>query len=104
MEGDTVEYFGEVKKKCNGYVLSNATTQPAAAYAYEADVTKLWDAYLNDYYRMDTYYRLFHTSFGKSLKESSTVLEDLLGCLTTFSLLQFLSINVHQPPHSLLPT
>lgn len=45
MEGDTVEYFGEVKKKCNGYVLSNATTQPAAAYAYEADVTKLWNAY-----------------------------------------------------------
>ena len=45
MDGDTVEYFGEVKKKCNGYVLSNATTQPAAAYAYEADITKLWDAY-----------------------------------------------------------
>lgn len=45
MEGDTVEYFGEVKKKCNGYILSNATTQPAAAYAYEADVTKLWNAY-----------------------------------------------------------
>lgn len=45
VEGDTVEYFGEVKKKCNGFVLSNATTQPAAAYAYEADVTKLWDAY-----------------------------------------------------------
>lgn len=45
VEGDRVEYFGEVKKKCNGYVLSNATTQPAAAYAYEADITKLWDAY-----------------------------------------------------------
>ncbi len=45
VDGDKVEYFGEVKKKCNGYVLSNATTQPAAAYAYEADVTKLWDAY-----------------------------------------------------------
>ncbi len=45
VEGDRVEYFGEVKKKCNGYVLSNATSQPAAAYAYEADVTKLWDAY-----------------------------------------------------------
>lgn len=45
MGNDKVEYFGEVKKKCNGYVLSNATTQPAAAYAYEADVTKLWDTY-----------------------------------------------------------
>ena len=29
-----------------------------------------------DYYKMDTYYRLFHASFGKSLKESATVLED----------------------------
>lgn len=45
VEGDRVEYFGEVKKKCNGYVLSNATSQPAAAYSYEADVTKLWDAF-----------------------------------------------------------
>lgn len=45
MDGDRVEYFGEVKKKCNGYILSNATTQPAAAYAYEADVTKLWNTY-----------------------------------------------------------
>ena len=34
----------------------------------------------------------------------STVLEDLLGCLTTFSLLQLLSINFHTPPHSLLLT
>lgn len=45
MDGDRVEYFGEVKKKCNGYILSNATTQPAATYAYEADVTKLWNTY-----------------------------------------------------------
>ena len=41
-----------------------------------AEHQKLWGAYLEDYYKMDTYYRLFHTSFGKSLKESATVLED----------------------------
>lgn len=45
VEGDTVEYFGDIKRKCNGYILSKATTQPTAAYAYEADVTKLWEVY-----------------------------------------------------------
>lgn len=45
VDGDKVEYFNDIKKKSNGYVLSKATTQPAAAYAYEADVTKLWEAY-----------------------------------------------------------
>lgn len=45
VDGDKVEYFGEVKKKCNGYVLSSATTQPAASYFYELDVTKMWEEY-----------------------------------------------------------
>lgn len=45
MDGDKVEYFGEVKKKCNGYVLSSATTQPAASYFYELDVTKMLEEY-----------------------------------------------------------
>ncbi len=45
MDGDKVEYFNDIKKKSNGYILSKATSQPTAAYAYEADVTKLWDAY-----------------------------------------------------------
>ena len=43
--GDKVEYFGEVKKKCNGYVLSSSTTQPAASYHYDLDVTKMWEEY-----------------------------------------------------------
>ena len=45
MDGDKVEYFNDIKKKSNGYILSKATSQPTAAYAYEADVTKLWNAY-----------------------------------------------------------
>lgn len=45
MDGDKVEYFNDIKKKSNGYILSKATSQPTAAYAYEADVTKLWQAY-----------------------------------------------------------
>ena len=45
VEGDKVEYFGEVKRKCNGYVLSSAAAQPAASYHYDLDVTKLWEEY-----------------------------------------------------------
>lgn len=41
-----------------------------------ASYATLWKEYCNDYCRMDYYYRMFHTAFGKSLKESSTVLED----------------------------
>ena len=42
-----------------------------------AEHSKLFKAYCDEYYKMDTYYRQFHSAFGKSLKESSTVLEDL---------------------------
>ena len=45
VEGDKVEYFGEVKRKCNGYVLSSSTTQPAASYNLDLDVTKMWEEY-----------------------------------------------------------
>ena len=42
-----------------------------------ADYKMLWKEYCNDYCKMDYYYRMFHAAFGKSLKESTTVLEDL---------------------------
>ena len=42
-----------------------------------ADVQNLWNAYIQDYYRMDTYYRGFHLAFSKGLKRSNTVLDDL---------------------------
>lgn len=42
-----------------------------------AEHSKLFKAYCDEYYKMDTYYRHFHTAFGKSLKESNTVLDDL---------------------------
>lgn len=38
---------------------------------------ELWQRYTTDDYRMDTCYREFHLAFGKSLKRSNTVLEDL---------------------------
>ena len=42
-----------------------------------ADYKMLWKEYCNDYCKMDYYYRMFHAAFGKSLEESTTVLEDL---------------------------
>lgn len=42
-----------------------------------AEYTKLWKEYTSNYCKMDHFYRQFHAAFGKSLKESSTVLEDL---------------------------
>ncbi len=42
-----------------------------------AEYDKLWKEYCSNYCKMDHFYRMFHTAFGKSLKESSTVLEDL---------------------------
>lgn len=42
-----------------------------------AEYTALWRAYTGDYCKMDHFYRQFHVAFGKSLKEASTVLDDL---------------------------
>jgi uncharacterized protein (TIGR02687 family) len=48
-----------------------------AAGFHIAEHTKLWKDYCGNYCKMDQFYRLFHLAFGKSLKESTTVLEDL---------------------------
>lgn len=37
----------------------------------------VWKEYATDYYRMDTYYRMFHVAFGKSLNSSNPLLDDL---------------------------
>lgn len=42
-----------------------------------AEYARLWKEYTGNYCKMDHFYRQFHAAFGKSLKESSTVLEDL---------------------------
>ena len=42
-----------------------------------AEYSKLWKEYTGNYCKMDHFYRQFHAAFGKSLKESNTVLEDL---------------------------
>ncbi len=42
-----------------------------------AEYSKLWNEYTRNYCKMDHFYRQFHVAFGKSLRESGTVLEDL---------------------------
>ena len=42
-----------------------------------AEYNKLWKEYCDNYCKMDYYYRMFHTAFNKSLRNSNTVLEDL---------------------------
>lgn len=44
---------------------------------HTADARQLWKEYAGDYYKMDTYYRLFHLSFQKSLEYSNLKLDDL---------------------------
>lgn len=48
-----------------------------AAGFHIAEARKIWEAYTSDYYKMDTYYRLFHSNFGKSLNVSNSSLDDL---------------------------
>ena len=44
---------------------------------HTVEAHKVWKEYTSDYYKMDTYYRLFHMSFAKSLNSSNPLLDDL---------------------------
>lgn len=44
---------------------------------HTADAKGIWKEYTENYYQMDTYYRLFHLSFQKSLETSNILLDDL---------------------------
>ena len=44
---------------------------------HKVEPKKIWNEYTSDYYKMDTYYRLFHLAFTKSLKCSNPELDDL---------------------------
>lgn len=46
---------------------------------HAADAKKLWREYTEEYYKMDTYYRLFHKSYGESLKSYHSGLHDLFS-------------------------
>ncbi len=44
---------------------------------HTAQAKGIWKEYTESYYQMDTYYRLFHLSFQKSLETSNILLDDL---------------------------
>ena len=44
---------------------------------HSAEAKKVWKEYTSEYYVMDTYYRLFHKSYGESLKVYHSDLHDL---------------------------
>lgn len=44
---------------------------------HTVEAKSVWEEYTRDYYRMDTYYRLYHLAFGKSLTEGNDHLDDL---------------------------
>ena len=44
---------------------------------HTAEAKDIWKKYTENYYQMDTYYRLFHLSFQKSLETSNILLDDL---------------------------
>lgn len=46
---------------------------------HSAQAVKIWKEYTTEYYKMDTYYRLFHRSYGKSLKTYHAKLHDLFS-------------------------
>ena len=46
---------------------------------HSALAVKVWKEYTTEYYKMDTYYRLFHRSYGRSLKTYHEKLHDLFS-------------------------
>lgn len=44
---------------------------------HAAEAKQVWKEYTSEYYKMDTYYRLFHMNYGESLKTYNSDLHDL---------------------------
>ena len=53
-----------------------------AAGFHTVEPHRVWKEYTTDYYRMDTYYRLFHLCFRRSLQVSDPLLDDLFKQVT----------------------
>lgn len=76
----TLKWYKRVRHYYDGLLQAAQMQQFYQSYIggfHIAEYTKLWKEYTANYCKMDHFYRQFHAAFGKSLKESSTVLEDL---------------------------
>lgn len=49
---------------------------------HTVEARNIWKEYIEDYYRMDTYYRKYHLAFGKSLTVGNDYLDDLFKQVT----------------------
>jgi len=78
----TCVWYEEVKDFYEG-ILQVANMQDFfkehATGFHSAQAAKVWREYTTEYYKMDTFYRLFHKSYGKSLKTYHAKLHDLFS-------------------------
>lgn len=76
---DTVSYYYDA-------ILQVANMQSFykeySASFHTVEAKKVWKLYTEQYYKMDTYYRLYHLAFNRSLTESTPELDDLLKQVT----------------------
>lgn len=76
----TCVWYDEVKNFYDG-ILQVANMQEFfhehSAGLHTVEPKKVWKEYTESYYKMDTYYRLFHLCFAKSLKVSNPAIDDL---------------------------
>ena len=61
---EVVHMFQFYEEHCDGF--------------HEVSAKKVWDLYTSDYYRMDSYYRLFQVAFNKCVNDSNEFLDDML--------------------------
>ena len=76
----TMVWFEDYKDYYDGiFALSRmqAFFKEHAAGFHVVEAKKIWDAYTKDYYKMDTYYRMFHMSYENSKKTYGGKLQDL---------------------------
>lgn len=73
---DEVEYYYEGLLQVANM---QAFYKEHAAGFHTVEPSGVWKEYTETYYKMDTYYRLFHLSFAESLKVYNTVLHDLFN-------------------------
>ena len=76
----TCAWYGDVKNYYDGLLQvarMQAFFKEHAAGFHTVEPRRVWQEYTSEYYRMDTYYRLFHVSYAESLKSYHSELNDL---------------------------
>lgn len=90
IDADQIKAIAEKRRTCLWYeyvqnffegILEAANMQEFylahSAGFHTVEAHKVWKEYTEDYYQMDTYYRMFHLAFAKSLNSSNALLDDL---------------------------